>query len=76
MFTTCIDRHYGYKDTHGYIYLVRIDQIRRVIWIYDIRFHEGNPDIGDFLKNKIYKIIFDKIDKKEEDDVQISIRQS
>ncbi len=64
MFTACINRHYGYKDIYGYIYLVWIDQIKRVIRIYNIRFYKDNFDIKDSLK-KIYKIIFDEINEKK-----------
>ncbi len=69
MFIIYIDRYYSYKDIYGYIYMVQIDQIKRIIRIYDVRFHKDDPNIGDFLKNKIYKITFNEIDEKKEDNI-------
>ncbi len=73
--TTRINRYYDYKSIYNYIYLIRINQIKQIIRIYDIRFHEDNPNIKDSPKNKIYKATFDKIDKKEENNIQIPIQQ-
>ena len=71
----CINRHYDYKGIYSHIYLVKIDQIKRIIRIYDVRFYKGDFEVGDLLKDKIYKVTFDEIDKEKEDEeiVYISV---
>ncbi len=68
IFIACINRYYSYKSIYSNIYLVRIDQTERVIRIRNIYFDEGDLYIEDLLKNKIYKIIFDNIEKDEKKD--------
>jgi len=64
-----MDKYYSYKDIHNYIYLIRIDQIGRAIRIYDIYFYKDDLEIENSLKDKIYEVIFDELDKKEKDDI-------
>ncbi len=42
--------------------------------MYNTRFYKGNLEAEDFLKDKIYKVIFDKFNEKK-NDVQIFIRR-
>ncbi len=67
--TVQMDKYYSYKDIHNYIYLIRIDQIGRAIRIYDIYFYKDDLEIENSLKDKIYEVIFDELDKKEKDDI-------
>ncbi len=67
--TTRINKHYDYKDIHGYVYLIQIDQIEQIIRIRDTRFYKDNLEAGDFQKKKIYETIFDEFDEKKEDNI-------
>ncbi len=69
MFIIYINRYYSYKGIYGYIYLVWIDQIRRVIRIYDVRFYEDDPDVEDSLKDEIYKVTFNEVDEEKKDNI-------
>jgi len=73
--TAQMNKHYSYKDIHNHIYLIRIDQTKQIIRIYNVCFYKDNLEIRNSLENKIYKTIFDEFNEEEKNDIQISIQR-